>query len=102
MTMVTNDWKEKIKKLPLRPLKDQIVISVDEQEQVKSGIIIPDTSQEHPRTGIVMFTGPDVTTVKAGDRVLFRYWDHMTTKLTYDGPPFVIMSVVGAVAVVKG
>jgi co-chaperonin GroES (HSP10) len=88
------------KKLHLRPLGDQVVISVDEQEQKKSGIIIPDASQEHPRTGIVMFAGPDVTTVQVGDRVLFRYWDHMATKLTYDGPPFVIMSSVGVVAVV--
>jgi chaperonin GroES len=85
------------------PLHDRVLVArLEAKEVAKSGIIIPDNSQEHPRTGIVMFTGPDVTTVQVGDRVLFRYWDHMTTKLTYDGPPFVIMSVVGAVAVVKG
>ena len=65
----------------LRPLYDRVVIKrIEEQEQVRGGIIIPDTAKEKPQEGEVVAVGegkaladgkripPDV---KVGDRVLF-------------------------------
>jgi len=65
----------------LRPLHDRVVIKrIEEQEQVRGGIIIPDTAKEKQQEGEVVAVGegkvladgkripPDV---KVGDRVLF-------------------------------
>jgi co-chaperonin GroES (HSP10) len=97
---IQNDWKEKIKVLKLRPLGDQLVINIDEAIEKKGSIILPDESREHPRTGTVMFVGPDVKTVKVGDRVLFRAWDSMSTIIPDMPARFIIMPLCGVVAVV--
>ncbi len=65
----------------LRPLHDRILVErVEEKEQKKGGIIIPDSAKEKPQEGRVVAVGngkrlEDGTTVpldvKAGDRILF-------------------------------
>lgn len=65
----------------LKPLQDRILLErAEEKEQVKGGIIIPDTAKEKPQEGKVVAVGPgkvlnDGTkielTVKVGDKVLF-------------------------------
>jgi len=65
----------------LKPLQDRILLErAEEKEQVKGGIIIPDTAKEKPQEGNVVAVGPgkvlnDGTkielTVKVGDKVLF-------------------------------
>jgi chaperonin GroES len=65
----------------IRPLHDRVLIRrIDEQEQLRSGIIIPDTAKEKPQRGEVIAVGEgkfvkDGTRqpldVKEGDRVLF-------------------------------
>jgi chaperonin GroES len=64
-----------------RPLHDRVLLKrIEEKEEVKGGIIIPDTAKEKPMEGEVISVGPgkmmeDGTRspmdVKAGDRVLF-------------------------------
>jgi chaperonin GroES len=65
----------------IRPLHDRVLIKrIEEQDQVRSGIIIPDTAKEKPQRGEVIATGEgkfreDGTRqpldVKAGDHVIF-------------------------------
>jgi len=65
----------------LKPLGDRVVVRrIEEEEQVKGGIIIPDSAKERPQEGEVVAAGPgrrlkDGTVtpldVKAGDKVLF-------------------------------
>ena len=65
----------------LRPLHDRILVErVEETEQKKGGIIIPDSAKEKPQEGKVVAVGngkrlENGTTVpldvKAGDRILF-------------------------------
>jgi chaperonin GroES len=65
----------------LRPLHDRILVErLEEGEQVKGGIIIPDSAKEKPQQGKVIAVGngkrlEDGTIValdvKAGDRILF-------------------------------
>jgi chaperonin GroES len=67
--------------VPIRPLHDRVLIRrIDGQEQVRGGIIIPDTAKEKPQQGEVIAVGEgkinkDGTRqpldVKPGDRVLF-------------------------------
>lgn len=75
----------------IRPLHDRVLIKrLDEQEQVRGGIIIPDTAKEKPQQGEVIAVGDgkilkDGTRqpldVKAGDRVLFGKYSGSEVKI---------------------
>ncbi len=83
----------------IRPLHDRVIIQrLDEQEQIRGGIIIPDTAKEKPQQGKVIAAGEgkfrdDGTRqpldVKAGDRVLFGKFSGSEVKI--DGQEYLIM-----------
>ena len=64
----------------IRPLHDRVVVRrLEQQEQVRGGIIIPDTAKEKPQEAEVVAVGPGKVDddgkrspidVKAGDRIL--------------------------------
>jgi chaperonin GroES len=65
----------------ITPLHDRVLVRrLEEKEQVKGGIIIPDSAKEKPQEGEVIAVGAGKVTddgkripldVKAGDRILF-------------------------------
>ncbi len=67
--------------MKFRPLRDRVLVKrIEEKEQKKKGIIIPDTAKEKPMEGRVIAVGTGrldengkrhALAVKAGDRVLF-------------------------------
>ena len=75
----------------LRPLYDRIVVKrKDAKEQVRGGIIIPDTAKEKPQEGKVIAAGNGKVTedgkkipldVKAGDRILFGKYSGSEVKI---------------------
>jgi chaperonin GroES len=75
----------------IRPLHDRVIIKrLDEAEQLRGGIIIPDTAKEKPQQGEVIAAGEgkfreDGTRqpldVKAGDRVLFGKYSGSEVKI---------------------
>ena len=83
----------------IRPLHDRVIIKrLDEAEQRRGGIIIPDTAKEKPQQGEVIAAGEgkirdDGTRqpldVKAGDRVLFGKYSGSEVKL--DDQEYLIM-----------
>jgi chaperonin GroES len=83
----------------IRPLHDRVIIKrLDEQEQMRGGIIIPDTAKEKPQQGEVIAAGEgkfreDGTRqpldVKAGDRVLFGKYSGSEVKI--DDEEYLIM-----------
>jgi len=83
----------------IRPLHDRIIVKrLDEQEQMRGGIIIPDTAKEKPQQGEVIAVGEgkfrdDGTRqpldVKAGDRVLFGKYSGSEVKI--DDEEYLIM-----------
>jgi chaperonin GroES len=66
--------------MKVRPLNDRVLIKrLEAKEQVKGGIIIPDTAKEKPMEGEVVAVGPGrldddgkriAMAVKAGEKVL--------------------------------
>ena len=85
--------------MALRPLHDRIlVVRLDEGEQIKGGIIIPDSAKEKPQQAEVKAVGsgklldsgervpPDV---KPGDRILFGKYSGSETKI--DGQECLIL-----------
>jgi chaperonin GroES len=82
-----------------RPLHDRVLLKrIEEKEEAKGGIIIPDTAKEKPMEGEVISVGPGKMTeegkrspmdVKAGDRVLFA--KYAGTEIKIDDEECVIM-----------
>ena len=83
----------------IRPLHDRVIVKrIEEGEQVRGGIIVPDTAKEKPQEGEVSAAGEgkyrkDGTRqsldVKTGDRVLFGKYSSSEVKI--DGEELLIM-----------
>ncbi len=83
----------------IRPLHDRVIVRrIEEGEQVRGGIIIPDTAKEKPQEGEVVASGEgkykeDGTRqpldVRKGDRVLFGKYSGSEIKI--DGEELLIM-----------
>jgi chaperonin GroES len=82
-----------------RPLHDWVLLRrIGEKEEIKGGIIIPDTAKEKPVEGDVISVGPgkmmedgkrSPMDVKEGDRVLFG--KYAGTEIKIDDKDYVIM-----------
>jgi len=83
----------------IRPLHDRVIVRrIEEGEQVRGGIIIPDSAKEKPQEGEVVAAGAgkykdDGTRqsldVNVGDRVLFGKYSGSEIKI--DGEELLIM-----------
>lgn len=83
----------------LKPLGDRVVIRrTEEGEQIKGGIIIPDSAKEKPQRGEVVGAGPGKRLengqtapmdVKAGETVLFGKYSG--SDVTVDGEELLVM-----------
>jgi chaperonin GroES len=83
----------------IRPLYDRIVVKrIEEQETLRSGIIIPDSAKEKPQEGEVIAVGHGkrledgqlvALDVKVGDRILFGKYSGNEIKL--NGDEYMIM-----------
>ena len=83
----------------ITPLHDRVIVRrLDEGEQVRGGIIIPDTAKEKPQEGEVVAVGQgkykedgtrQTLDVKKGDRVLFGKYSGSEIKI--DGEELMIM-----------
>ena len=83
----------------IQPLHDRVIVKrIDEGEQVRGGIIIPDTAKEKPQEGEVIAVGlgkykedgtRQALDVKAGDRVLFSKYS--SSEIKVDGEEILIM-----------
>ena len=80
------------------PLADRVVVKpLEEAEQMRGGLYIPDTAKEKPTQGEVIAVGPGRVEkgervpmdLKAGDRVLFGKYSSSEVKV--DGEEYLIM-----------
>ena len=91
----------------IRPLADRVVVkALDESEQMRGGLYIPDTAKEKPQQGEVVAVGPGkyseqgsriTPDVKAGDKVL--YGKYSGTDVTVDGEEYLILREADILAV---
>jgi chaperonin GroES len=92
----------------IRPLSDRIVVkALEETEQMRGGLYIPDTAKEKPQQGEVVAVGPGKVTdegkridmeVKAGDRVL--YGKYSGTEVTVAEEQYLILRESDVLAVI--
>ncbi len=75
---------------PIKPLADRLV-ALREVAQTKtaSGIYLPDSSTEKPVIAKVVAIGPDVASLKVGDRIVYK--EYATTLLKVDATEYLIV-----------
>ena len=80
------------------PLADRVVVrALEEAEQMRGGLYIPDTAKEKPQQGEIIAVGPGrfekdkrvPMDVKVGDKVL--YGKYSGTEVKIDGQELLIM-----------
>jgi chaperonin GroES len=85
-------------KAKLHPLADRVAIRpLEETEQMRGGLYIPDTAKEKPQQGEIIAVGPGrfekgervAMELKVGDRVL--YGKYSGTEVTIEDDTFLII-----------
>ncbi|HEX7119714.1 MAG TPA: co-chaperone GroES [Longimicrobiales bacterium] len=94
----------------VKPLADRVVVKpLEETEQMKGGLYIPDTAKEKPQQGEVVAVGPGKMTddgkriqpeLKEGDRVL--YGKYSGTEVTIGDEQYLILRESDVLAVIQG
>ncbi len=97
-------------KTKVKPLADRVVVKpIEETEEMRGGLYIPDTAQEKPQQGEVIAVGPGRVTddgervpveLEEGDRVL--YGKYSPTEVTVGGEELLIIEESQVLAVIEG
>lgn len=75
---------------PITPLGDRVVaVRQAAKTQTASGIYLPASAKEKPVIAEVVALGPDVTSLKLGDQIVYK--EYATTELTVDGTEYLIV-----------
>ena len=70
---------------PLQPLGDYVVAQTEEAEpKTASGLYIPQNAQEKPKTVKVVAVGPEVKSLKLGDRIVYKSFTSTEVKVGND------------------
>jgi chaperonin GroES len=96
--------------MQIKPLADRVVVKpLEETEQMKGGLYIPDTAKEKPQQGEIVAVGPGRISdegkrievdVKVGDRVI--YGKYSGTEVTVSDQEYLILRESDVLAVVGG
>jgi len=94
--------------LEVKPLADRVVVQpLDESEQMRGGLYIPDTAKEKPSQGEIVAVGPGKISdegarlemdVSVGDKVL--YGKYSGTDVTLGGEEYLILRESDILAIV--
>ncbi len=94
-------------KMKVKPLFDRVLILPEEQNEQKSGIILPDTAKEKPQFGTIVAVGDgenlDYTKsqmkVKVGNKVIFNKYAGAEIKL--DNTIYILMRQIDIIGVIE-
>ena len=75
--------------MALKPLKDRIVAVVEKPlEKTASGILLGE-AKEKPAYAVVESVGPEVKSVKKGDKIVYK--EYSTTEIKMDEKEYIIL-----------
>ena len=87
--------------MKVRPLGDKIIVKRQEAEsQTESGIFLPESAKDKPRTGTIIATGTGNLNKETGDRIPFTvkkgenviFSSYAGTEVKIDGEDLLIMT----------
>jgi chaperonin GroES len=93
--------------IKVKPLADRVVVkALEDTEQMRGGLYIPDTAKEKPQQGEVVAVGPGKfedgkridMELKVGDKVL--YGKYSGTEVTVDNESYLILRESDVLAIV--
>ena len=94
-------------KVKIQPLADRVVVQpLEETEEMRGGLYIPDTAKEKPQQGEIVAVGPG--RVEKGDRVPMElkvgqkvlYGKYSGTEVTFDDVQYLIVKESDVLAVI--
>ncbi len=106
--MATKNATPNATKVNVSPLADRVVIrALEDTEQMRGGLYIPDTAKEKPQQGEIVAVGPGrfekdkrvPMDVKVGDKVL--YGKYSGTEVTLDNEQYLILRETDVLAVIS-
>lgn len=75
---------------PIKPLADRVVATREESaSKTSSGLYLPDSAKEKPVIAKIVAIGPDVKSLKVGDRIVYK--EYSTTDLKINDQDFLIV-----------
>jgi chaperonin GroES len=93
----------------IQPLADRVVVQpMEDTEQMRGGLYIPDTAKEKPMQGTIVAVGPGKLSdeneriapdVAVGDTVL--YGKYSGTEVSVDGEDYLILRESDVLAIIK-
>ena len=97
-------------KVALRPLGDRVLVkAIEKGQEVRGGLIIPDTAKEKPQEGEIIAAGKGKVAedgklipmdVKPGDKIL--YGKYSGTEIKIEGQEYLIMHQDDILGIVEG
>lgn len=85
---------------PIQPLADYVVAVGEEAEtKTASGLYIPDSAKEKPKTAKIVAVGNDAKQLKVGDRIIYK--SYSTTDVKHDGVEYILVKEEDVLATVK-
>jgi len=88
----------------IKPFEDRVLVEPEDMQETrtKSGLIIPDTAKEKPRTGRVVEVGTDeelAEHIKPGDKIVFAKFTG--DEIEFDDVKYLIVSKGDILAVIS-
>ncbi|MBQ8992067.1 co-chaperone GroES [Candidatus Saccharibacteria bacterium] len=75
--------------MAIKPLSNRVVAKLEQpQEKTASGLLLG-TAKEDPAYAVVEAVGPDVKTIKKGDKILYK--EFSTSKVKVDDEDYIIL-----------
>lgn len=86
---------------PINPMPEYVVVEQQKSEaKTASGLYLPDSAKEKPKTAKVVAVGAGVKEVKVGDTVLYKN-EYEATTVKVNGAEYTIVFHMNIIATVK-
>ncbi|MCA9343649.1 MAG: co-chaperone GroES [Candidatus Nomurabacteria bacterium] len=85
----------------IQPMEDYVVVQAEETKTTTtSGLYIPDSAQEKPKTAKVVAVGSDVKGVKVGDKIIYKN-EYEATTVKFGADEYTVVYKKNIIAIVK-
>ncbi len=86
---------------PINPMPEYVVVQPEKSEnKTASGLYLPDSAKEKPKTAKVVAVGAAVKSVKSGDRVIYKN-EYEATTIMVGREEYTVVFVANIIATVK-
>lgn len=87
--------------VPLKPMSEYVVVQTEEAaKKTASGLYLPDSAKEKPKTAKVVAIGDSVSGIKVGDKVIYQN-EYEATTVKVEGEEYIIVFSKNIIATTK-